>query len=83
MYLVTETMIGNVDIKTKSVHFYVQRNSSFSNEETIISFEFARLNEGEAMNLTSGTFTAPVPGIYHFEFSAQKDGSHSFITIRF
>lgn len=35
------------------------------------------------MNLTSGIFTAPVPGIYHFESSAQKDGSHSYITIRF
>ncbi len=83
LYLVTKTMIGNVDIKTKSGYFYVQRNSSFSNEEAIIPFEFARLNEGEAMNLTSGTFTAPVPGICHFEFSAQKDGSHPYITIRF
>ena len=35
------------------------------------------------MNLTLGNFTAPVPGIYHFEFSAQKDGSHPYIMIRF
>jgi len=33
----------------------------------------ARLNEGAAMDLASGIFTAPVPGIYHFEFSALKD----------
>lgn len=36
-------------------------------------FEFAHLNEGGAMDLTSGTFTAPVPGIYHFGFSAMNE----------
>jgi len=32
----------------------------------------ARVNEGDAFNLTSGIFTVPVPGIYHFDFSAVK-----------
>jgi len=34
-----------------------------------------RLNEGGAMNLASGIFTVPVTGLYHFEFSGNKESS--------
>ncbi|XP_046458980.1 uncharacterized protein LOC124205578 [Daphnia pulex] len=62
--------IGYADVKSAPVHFYVQRNSSFSTRETPIPFDLSRVNEGNAMNLTSGIFTAPRPGIYFFSFAA-------------
>ncbi len=36
---------------------------------TPIPFELARVNEGNAMNLSSGIFTAPRPGTYFFSFA--------------
>ena len=41
----------------------------------------ARLNEGGAMDLSSGIFTAPVSGIYHFEFSGLKHKDSTFLSI--
>lgn len=70
-------MIGNVDVKTKNVHFYVQRNSPFNNNNSVVPFQVERLNVGGAMNLASGVFTAPVDGTYYFEFFGQKDESNS------
>jgi hypothetical protein len=51
------------------VHFYVQRNSDFATIRTPIPFDLARVNEGNAMDLTTGKFTAPRPGIYFFSFT--------------
>ncbi len=62
--------IGYADVKSTPVHFYVQRNSDFNTTKTRIPFDLARVNEGNAMDLTSGKFTAPAPGIYFFSFTA-------------
>ncbi|XP_046639768.1 uncharacterized protein LOC124320908 [Daphnia pulicaria] len=61
--------IGYADVKSAPVHFYVQRNSSFSTMYTPIPYDLAVMNEGHAMDLTSGIFTAPRPGIYFFSFA--------------
>ena len=71
-YIGFETLIGNVDLKTKRVHFNVQRNTSFRSQGHV-TFDVEELNMGGAMNLAKGEFTAPVDGIYHFEFRALSD----------
>ena len=60
--------IGYVDVKSTPVHFYVQRNTNFNTKLTPIPFDVAVVNEGNAMNLTTGIFTAPRNGIYFFSF---------------
>lgn len=67
-------------VKTKIVHFYVQRNTSFSTN-SIIPFELERLNVGGAIDLETGVFTAPVDGIYHFEFSGVKHKSANYFYV--
>ncbi len=64
-----QKFIGYVDVKSAPVYFYVQRNDSFSSGGTPIPFDLARVNEGNAMDLTTGKFTAPQPGIYFFSFA--------------
>lgn len=65
------------DVKTSDIHFYAQRNSSFNTTTyAIIPFDLAPyLNDGKAMDLTFGIFTAPVSGVYHFEFPGVKSSS--------
>ena len=79
--LVSQVIIGNVDIKTKSVHFYVQRSSSFGDITSGIPFELARLNEGGGMTLYSGVLKAPVAGIYHFAFSGIRESSAGMLDV--
>ena len=64
-------MIGNVEVKTKSVHFYVQRKTNCQPPGPI-TFDVDLMNVGGAMNSFTGEFTVPVNGIYHFEFRCLK-----------
>ena len=75
-------------MKSAPVHFYVQRNSYFNTTDTPIPFNLARVNEGNAMDLASGKFTAPRPGIYFFSFTGlanfrPNSSSSSYIYLRF
>ena len=67
---VSQEVIAKTNAKAATiVHFYVQKNSVYSTADSVVPFEIEILNEGGAMDLATGRFTAPVPGIYHFEFS--------------
>ena len=40
----------------------------------ILRYNLARLNVGRAMDLSTGIFTVPVNGVYHFQFTGVRDG---------
>lgn len=79
--VVSQDFIGNVDVKTNSVHFYAQRYSSFTTPNAVVPFQLVRLNVGNAFDEVSGTFISPVPGIYQFHLSALKDMYSSSLDI--
>jgi len=67
-----ETRIGNVDIFSSPVQFFVQRSTDWSTLNTPMTFQIARLNVGNAMDIETGIFRATKAGTYYFAFSAQK-----------
>ncbi len=64
-----QTSVGVVDVKSFPVYFYVHKNQSFNELNTPIPFEAITTNEGGAMDISTGIFTAPCSGIYHFSFT--------------
>ena len=54
------------------MYFYAQKNSSYGAQGPI-PFETAVVNIGDALDLKTGVFTAPVPGVYFFSFDAYSD----------
>jgi hypothetical protein len=80
-----EKWIGYVDVKSVQVNFHAMRNSLFSTEFKPIPFDLVQLNEGNAMKLASGIFTAPRPGTYFFSFAAvarlSDSAFHSYLNL--
>ena len=69
-------------MKSAPVHFYVQRNSYFDTITTPIPFQLEVVNEGNAMDLSSGIFTTPRPGIYFFSFTGLAGFQASSSTVQ-
>jgi len=71
-YTADYTFVGNLDLKTQNVQFNVQRSAALEyigSCNGCIPFEEEVLNIAEALDSETGSFTAPVTGTYHFEFS--------------
>ena len=63
-----EKFIGDADVKSSPTYFSVKRMNKWNTSNTAIPFDVSLVNIGQAMNLTSGVFTAPVAGVYTFAF---------------
>lgn len=75
MLLVMEKRLGFLDVKSsaRGVYFYVQRNSSsVTRGPSLLRYTVQLLNVGGGMNRSTGVFTAPKPGFYHFDFVGVK-----------
>lgn len=70
-----QTWIGKVDIKSRPTYFHVGRTSDYSVKNAPVPYQFAHVNAGLAMDLTSGIFTAPRAGFYYFSFSGSMYSS--------
>jgi len=69
-----ERRVGYLNVKSSPIHFHVQRTTPFNGENKIVRpYEIGLLNQGGAMNTTSGVFKAPVNGIYYFSFRGQMN----------
>jgi len=70
---VSQNLIGSLNPQKKTINFNVQRSTPFNSANTSISFETTLLNEGKGFDPSSGIFTVPVNGIYHFQFITAND----------
>lgn len=65
------------------VAFHAYRLSPYNKVNTTVPYEKVFLNSGNALDIQTGEFKAPVKGIYSFYFSGLKQFASSEITVGF
>ena len=68
LVIALKSQISNPSCGKPAIIFDAYRTSSFSNLKSIINYNGLYVNEGGAMNASSGIFKAPFNGIYEFHF---------------
>lgn len=69
---VEQTNVGEVDVKSEPIQFYVQKTTNFTaigDNAVLMPFDTIQLNLGGAMDDQMGIFTALKSGTYVFHFN--------------
>lgn len=74
-----EERVGFIDVKSSAsgIHFHVERDPKPKNRTIPAVVKYQKnggLNLGGAMDVSTGVFTAPRPGVYQFAFYGLKSG---------
>ncbi|XP_060066951.1 complement C1q and tumor necrosis factor-related protein 9B-like [Ylistrum balloti] len=76
---VTELEARSQDVK---VGFYTF--ITYASAEAIIKFDRVKFNEGQAYDSSTGVFTCPISGAYHFVWSVQVDNTeYGYVLVDF
>ncbi|CAG0903613.1 unnamed protein product [Darwinula stevensoni] len=69
-------------IHTTGVYFDVYRHQPYTDEGTIITYNWAEISYGGGIDRNTGIFTAPVKGIYAFHFHCLLYADQTWIQLR-